>query len=100
MLSKKETAITFQDLEELFSQICDEANFSHTDLFSSEKWAKEDKYKCKKDGSFPEINTSTALMNSFYTREILKVMESPGDLVSSYGVAIKTFAKPYAAISY
>ncbi|MCL2753091.1 MAG: AAA domain-containing protein, partial [Defluviitaleaceae bacterium] len=52
-----------------------------------EIWAEEEKYRRKKDGDFPKINTSTALMNSFYTGEILKVAESPTELISAYGQA-------------
>jgi len=88
LLLSKETVFALQDLEELFSQICDEASFTRAGLFSCEKWVKKRVYEREEGGDFPEIDSFTELMQSFYISDIIRIMDSPGSLVPNYGQAL------------
>lgn len=57
------------------------------DLFSSSIWARKKTQKMKKDGSFPPIEPSTELFQSFYLNDMKNVSDNLNERIKKYILA-------------
>ncbi len=57
-------------------------------LFAPAFWACKKLQHQKKDGSFPELEPATELMQSYYVREIARIRKNPGKQIQQYAEAL------------
>lgn len=73
-------------LQNIFTQIIDKLGLS-SELSDFSLWARKKSVQKKKDGTFPDIETSTELFQSFFLNDIKRVIASPTKKISEYALS-------------
>lgn len=73
-------------IKDIFDNVISEIKLP-SDFSSMSLWACKKTYNIKKDGRFPEIPSTTELFQSFYLKDIRKVIDNPNQRVSKYILA-------------
>lgn len=60
------------------------------DLFFESLWARAKKQHANKDGSFPPLDPSTELVQSFYLRDLERIRQAPSSLIEQYALALQS----------
>jgi hypothetical protein len=91
--SDKKAPFTLDDLKAVFANVCKKINVESGELVDKKTnaiplWGQRKKLSQKKDGSFPDLDPNTELMQSFYTKDITKVKKAPGKLIARYAESL------------
>lgn len=77
------------DLIRLYRTLLRQLGFA-PEVFFEALWARPKKQHANKDGSFPPLDPSTELVQSFYLRDLARIRQAPGPLVEQYALALQS----------
>jgi predicted metal-dependent hydrolase len=69
--------LRIEDLQDLYSRVLKDIGVDDT-CFANDLWARQKVQHQKKDGSFPELESTTELVPSYYLEDIALVRKNPG----------------------